>query len=201
MSNLSVNAISPRTSASVELQGINPPTYLGSPLAQVSNVVLKVGDTMTGPLVLPGNASTLLQAVPKQQLDSAISTLYGAGTFTPTLSFGGASVGITYSSQDGRWIRLGNVYTCAIYLVLTSKGSSTGGAAINGLPVFSNGIFMAPCSVDNMSLTFPMSCLTSSGTNSMTLRTFNGSSGDNITVTNTNFTNTTLIHITITYWT
>lgn len=32
--------------------------------------VAKAGDTMTGPLVLPGNASSALQAVPKQQLDA-----------------------------------------------------------------------------------------------------------------------------------
>lgn len=34
--------------------------------------VKKVGDTMTGPLVLSGNAAAALEAVPKQQLDAAI---------------------------------------------------------------------------------------------------------------------------------
>jgi microcystin-dependent protein len=33
------------------------------------------GGTMTGPIILPGNATTALQAVPKQQLDSTIATL------------------------------------------------------------------------------------------------------------------------------
>jgi hypothetical protein len=35
--------------------------------------VLKAGDTMTGALVLPANASAALQAVPKQQLDAAVA--------------------------------------------------------------------------------------------------------------------------------
>jgi microcystin-dependent protein len=33
------------------------------------------GGTMTGPIILPGSATTALQAVPKQQLDSTIATL------------------------------------------------------------------------------------------------------------------------------
>lgn len=37
--------------------------------------VKKSGDTMTGPLVLPGNATQNLQAVPKQQLDAAIAAV------------------------------------------------------------------------------------------------------------------------------
>ena len=37
--------------------------------------VKKAGDTMTGPLVLPGNATQNLQAVPKQQLDAAIAAV------------------------------------------------------------------------------------------------------------------------------
>ena len=44
-------------------------------MARLVDVVQKTGDTMTGPLVLPGNASTALQAVPKQQLDAAIASV------------------------------------------------------------------------------------------------------------------------------
>jgi hypothetical protein len=72
MSHLSVNTISPSTTPEVQIQGANPPTYLGSELAQKSDTVLKTGSTMTGPLVLSGNASLNLHAVPKQQLDTAL---------------------------------------------------------------------------------------------------------------------------------
>jgi hypothetical protein len=65
--------------------------------------VLKAGDTMTGPLVLPGNASASLQAVPLQQLNSAIA---GVPTYTlPTASttvLGGVKVdGTTVTISGG----------------------------------------------------------------------------------------------------
>lgn len=82
MSEVRVNTIVPRTTSNVEFQGLDVPTYLGSPLALDSEVVRKDGSTITGAvtmtgganLVLNGNASAALQAVPKQQLDSSIST-------------------------------------------------------------------------------------------------------------------------------
>jgi hypothetical protein len=61
---------------------------------------------------------------------------YEEGTFVPSLTFGGASVGITYSSHRryGIYTKIGNTVTYFIHLELTSKGSSTGGANITGLP-------------------------------------------------------------------
>jgi hypothetical protein len=59
---------------------------------------------------------------------------YEEGTFTPTLAFGGASVGITYAVNDGSYTKIGRLVTGRFILVLSSKGSSTGGAAIAGLP-------------------------------------------------------------------
>jgi microcystin-dependent protein len=47
------------------------------------------GGTMTGPIVLPGNASSALQAVPKQQLDSTIATL--SASLTAAITSGIAS--------------------------------------------------------------------------------------------------------------
>ena len=50
---------------------------LEASLAQLdmSGFVQKAGDTMTGPLVLPGNPTANLQAAPKQYIDSVASTL------------------------------------------------------------------------------------------------------------------------------
>jgi hypothetical protein len=55
-------------------------------------------------------------------------------TFTPTLKFGGASTGITYSTQLGRYARFGKRIFFHIRIVLSSKGSATGGASVSGLP-------------------------------------------------------------------
>ena len=59
---------------------------------------------------------------------------YEEGTFTPSIAFGGASVGITYFDRQGNYTKIGRQVTCTIYLALTAVGSSTGNATIEGLP-------------------------------------------------------------------
>jgi len=57
--------------------------------------------------------------------------------FTPLLTFGGGSVGMSYSNRRGRYVRHGNLVHFSIYVSLTGKGTSTGTALIAGLPVAS----------------------------------------------------------------
>jgi hypothetical protein len=59
---------------------------------------------------------------------------YEEGTWTMGVSFGGASVDVTTSSNAGTYTKIGRQVTVNGYLVLTSKGSSTGAARITGLP-------------------------------------------------------------------
>jgi len=59
---------------------------------------------------------------------------YEEGTWTMGVEFGGASVGVTTSSNTGSYTKIGRQVTVNGYLQLTSKGSSTGAAAITGLP-------------------------------------------------------------------
>lgn len=58
-----------------------------------------------------------------------------SGTFTPVLNFGGATTGITYSVQSGRYSQIGNILHYKINLSLTSVGSATGAATLTGFPV------------------------------------------------------------------
>jgi hypothetical protein len=69
--------------------------------------------------------------------DSGTTTManYSYNTWTPTVQFGGASVGITYAIQIGQYWRIGNIIHCNIQVTLTSKGSSVGAMSITGLPV------------------------------------------------------------------
>lgn len=55
--------------------------------------------------------------------------------FTPALSFGGGTTGITYLAQVGRYTRMGGMVFFSAFVALTAKGSSTGAALITGLPV------------------------------------------------------------------
>jgi hypothetical protein len=59
---------------------------------------------------------------------------YEEGTWTMGISFGGGSTGITYSVNTGTYTKIGRQVTVNGYVELTSKGSSTGTAAITGLP-------------------------------------------------------------------
>jgi hypothetical protein len=106
------------------------------------NTSLTVGGTATAPTVVlnVGNANTFTgietfsngivfgNAVP-QNLN-----FYSYGTWVPVLSFGGASAGITYATQTGFYVRIGRLTLVTASITLTSKGSSTGGASIAGLP-------------------------------------------------------------------
>lgn len=71
-----------------------------------------------------------------QVANSAISNnAYSAtGTFTPGLTFGGGSTGMTFSSRSGVYTKIGNLVYVNIIIVLSAKGSSTGSAVITGLP-------------------------------------------------------------------
>lgn len=57
------------------------------------------------------------------------------GTWTPVLTFGGGSTGITYDTQFGDFYSSGDVVTINMIIELTSKGTSTGVMEITGLPI------------------------------------------------------------------
>ena len=59
---------------------------------------------------------------------------YEEGTWTMGISFGGGTTGITFSNRTGSYTKVGRQVTVTGYANLTSKGSSTGAAAITGLP-------------------------------------------------------------------
>jgi hypothetical protein len=91
---------------------------LGSGSARFSNLYL------SGGVYLGGTGSA-------NYLDD-----YEEGTFTPTVTFGGASTGIQYhpSRRNGFYTKVGNLVTYSIHIQLTNKGSSTGELLIEGLP-------------------------------------------------------------------
>ena len=59
---------------------------------------------------------------------------YEEGTFSPTISFGYASVGVTYALNTATYTKIGRQVTVGGYILLTSKGTSTGTARISNLP-------------------------------------------------------------------
>ena len=59
---------------------------------------------------------------------------YEEGTWTPMLTFGGASMGMTYDTQAGRYVKIGKQVTLWFWIKLSAKGSSTGAAQLRGFP-------------------------------------------------------------------
>ena len=80
---------------------------------------LKSGITFPATAVAASNANTLDD--------------YEEGTWTPVVSFGGASVGIT-GTFGGTYTKVGNVVTITFTLTFTSKGTSTGEMLVSGMP-------------------------------------------------------------------
>jgi hypothetical protein len=64
---------------------------------------------------------------------------YEEATWTPTIEFGGASVGITYDKQLGHYTKIGRMVYASFDILLSNKGSSTGGVTIIGLPIANYG--------------------------------------------------------------
>jgi hypothetical protein len=94
-----------------------------------------------GRLAMTGNTSnnatnTIVGSIIGNQENANPLSLdwYQEGQFTPVLTFGSGSTGITFSDRQGNFTRIGNRVVFDIYIVLTSKGSSTGIVGIGGIP-------------------------------------------------------------------
>lgn len=126
---------------------------------------------------------------------------YEIGTWTPSIKFGGAAVGITYSRQSGTYTKVGNVVTVVFDMRLTSKGSSTGGLTIEGLPFASVGGVTAGFAIAQLYLYSGYVGLTKMGTAYTNGSTVLNEPIDSLSVaiTDTNFTNSAILFASFTY--
>jgi len=92
-----------------------------------------------------------------------LNSAQGSGllTFTPGIAFSASllSVGVTYGSQQGSYMKLGRIVHFWMVVTLTSKGSSTGQAFLTGLPYSCNAAMVGggeiPCSIVHTSNVTP----------------------------------------------
>lgn len=106
-------------------------------MAGETNLTNLVQAIQAGNQGLVKQLGTLIQTLAGQGPVMPLSA-YAEGTWTPTLTFGGAATGMTFSAQNGTYTRIGRSFHCQFHLLLTAKGSSTGAAAIGGLPATAN---------------------------------------------------------------
>jgi hypothetical protein len=73
-----------------------------------------------------------------QAYDEITAMAQGALTtasWTPVIGGAGGTSGQTYASQSGRYVRFGNILVATFSVQLSAKGTITGNAQIQGLPV------------------------------------------------------------------
>ena len=128
---------------------------------------------------------------------------YEEGTWTPTISFNGNAAGLTYNTQYGVYTKIGNVVHFSFRLILSAKGSSTGGASLAGLPFTSantNGNFGAvPVAFADAVSSFDktLTWIVDPNATTIALRYCNGTNYANLD--DTNFTNSSNIIASGTY--
>jgi hypothetical protein len=122
------------------------------------------------------------------------------GTWTPALAFGGSTTGITYTTQQGDWTRVGNMITVRFTILLSSKGAQTGNATISGLPFATNngGNRFGGTWAFGGGMAVSSSMVFSVAPGATTIDIFDV--GAQTTISNTAFTNTSNVQGTITYF-
>lgn len=127
--------------------------------------------------------------------------------WTPGLTFGGGSTGMTYTTRYGRYRKTGGMVTVMGRIALSAKGSSTGVAALTGLPFAPfygsvSGIFVpvAPRGGITTPSNKPMSIyLNSTTTAALYYSLFDGAAGTQLT--ETAFANNTELDFSFSYFT
>jgi hypothetical protein len=167
---------------------------------------LSINDNGGDVIIGGANTSLLLDLrggkikFPATQVASAdVNTLddYEEGTWTPTLNFGGATTGITYSTRTAEYIKIGKFVFASFSIVLTSKGSATGSATFTGMPFAPATQGFGTTGSFNSMASLTVAPLYAAFTSTINIRGA-GATG-NTTLTDVNFTNTTTLNGSITF--
>lgn len=151
-------------------------TYFDTLYYIVGGTDVAVADGGTG-------ASTASGARTNLGLGTAATKNSTSGTFTPVLKFGGAAVGLTYTTQAGSHTQIDDRVSGEIQIVVNAKGSSTGTITIEGLPVAPTANGAAVFFGITVTATGTIMCLISNGSTSLTLWALNGGGATQLTDT------------------
>jgi hypothetical protein len=158
---------------------------------------LFTGITSSGPIDISaaGAGQIKFPSVPNLSSDPNTLDFFETGTFTPIVAFGGASTGITYGTQQGAFLRLGNIVFYSLVCILTNKGSGTGAMTIGGYPYPSSSDILQSSqgiAVTNYSSVNQPVALLGSGSSSVALYSYSGSL---TALTNANANNNSITEI------
>ena len=147
------------------------------------------------------------QASPAAGMTSELLDRYEEGTFTPAVTFGGNSASLAYTHRAGAYTRIGRSVTVTMSFLLSAKGSSTGSAKVTGLP-FTVGDNLGSTALEasaSLSIYNNMASLTDSNLSAAAIHSetylqfYYNPAGAN-EATEGNFTDTSDVRLTITYF-
>jgi hypothetical protein len=119
------------------------------------------------------------------------------------ISFGGASVGVTYNGNTGTYTKIGRQVTVSGYIALSNKGSSTGSARVTGLPFTSlagdSNLTAVTLWYNNTTFVGQFQALVRTGQNYIDLTAIT-ELGVIASISDTNFANNTEIILNVTYF-
>lgn len=129
--------------------------------------------------------------------DNSGAAVFLSGSWTPALAFGGASAGLTYSSQVGSYTVMEDRVLFDADLVLSGKGSSTGNAQITGAP-FTQATGAGTAPANGATVLSGMTGLTGAGQFNMssgTLTLIQSAAAGQAAITDANFTDTSRVRL------
>ncbi len=161
-----------------------------------------VGTTNTASLISTSttNFGGILSATDTtvQQALDTIDNIYAQNSWTPVLTFGGGTTGITYTYQHGWYVDIANICFFWGAMELSSKGSSVGNAVITGLPhtIIENSATVAKWALIDLDANYYTVNMTGIDATTTILIYENGDNIGETILTNANFNNATILEFT-----
>jgi len=161
----------------------------------------------TGAFVLAGGTTTAngigiaFPATQSASTDPNTLDDYEEGTWTPQLSFGGATTGIVQNIYtSGHYTKVGRLVVVRCTIELTNKGTATGAAAVTGLPFTSSVESYGSFRIYN-TITWTSGAQLTFQITGATVFIYSTASGAFIAdLTNTNFANNSAFNFTMSYF-
>ena len=156
-------------------------------------VIGKTGINATFNSITTTNTGLTLTAG-SNSLNIDIASFVTKTSWTPSIQFGGGTTSITYTTQSGTYMRINNMIFYQLDIVLSNKGSSTGAATVAGLPVTIAQYGGINVLMANITATGQIQAYTTAGNTTLTLERTQ-TNGGTANLNDTNFSNTSELHI------
>lgn len=118
---------------------VNDDLELGGGLAWGGGAEIASSDeVLTGPV--PAVQGVEFPGTPVPSSDPNVLDAYDEGSWTPVIGGAGGTSGQTYTTQVGRYVKIGRLVLAQCHVHLSAKGTITGLVQIQGLPFLTDNV-------------------------------------------------------------